>query len=59
MNELTKQQKGILYATCEFDELVNMADRIYVMYNGKIVKELSKAEATYEQLFYYASGGTV
>ncbi len=39
------------------EELLGVADRIYVMYNGKIVKELSKEEATSEKLFYYTAGG--
>ncbi|MBM7704761.1 sugar ABC transporter ATP-binding protein [Metabacillus iocasae] len=55
---LVKQGKGVVYATCEFNELLGIADRIYVIYNGEFVKELSRAEATHEQLFYYAAGGT-
>ncbi|TYR79809.1 sugar ABC transporter ATP-binding protein [Priestia megaterium] len=57
MNRLVKQQKGILYATCEFSELLGIADRIYVMYDGRIVKELTREEATQETIFYYATGG--
>ncbi|WP_110111651.1 sugar ABC transporter ATP-binding protein [Bacillus sp. CGMCC 1.16541] len=58
VNGLVKQGKGVVYATCEFNELIGIADRIYVMYNGAFVKELTRAEATHEQLFYYAAGGT-
>ncbi|MEW4285149.1 sugar ABC transporter ATP-binding protein [Priestia koreensis] len=54
---LAKRKKGVLYATCEFNELLGVADRIYVMYDGQIVKELTKEEATHENLFYYAAGG--
>ena len=57
INGLAKQGKGIVYATCEFNELLGIADRIYVMYDGKIVKELTRAEATQENTFYYAAGG--
>ncbi|MGN7482718.1 sugar ABC transporter ATP-binding protein [Priestia megaterium] len=57
ITNLVSQKKGVVYATCEFEELLGVADRIYVMYNGKIVKELSKEEATSEKLFYYTAGG--
>ncbi len=57
INGLAKQGKGAVYATCEFNELLGIADRIYVMYDGKIVKELTRAEATQENIFYYAAGG--
>ncbi|MFC3883326.1 sugar ABC transporter ATP-binding protein [Bacillus songklensis] len=57
INGLAKKGKGIVYATCEFNELIGIADRIYVMYDGRIVKELSRREATQEIIFYYAAGG--
>jgi simple sugar transport system ATP-binding protein len=57
INGLAKKGKGVIYATCEFNELLGIADRIYVMYDGEIVKELTREEATHETIFYYAAGG--
>lgn len=58
IHQLAEQQKGILYASSEFDELLTVTDRIYVMYDGKIVFETKTSEATEEQLLLYATGGT-
>ncbi|MGE5701241.1 MAG: sugar ABC transporter ATP-binding protein [Clostridia bacterium] len=57
IGQLAQQKKGILYFSCEFQEVIGIADRILVMFEGKIVKELSRAEATQEIIMYYASGG--
>jgi simple sugar transport system ATP-binding protein len=57
INALAEEGKGIVYATCEFNELLGIADRIYVMYDGSIVTELTREEATQETIFYYAAGG--
>lgn len=57
IGELAAQQKGILYFTCEFQEAIGIADRILVMYDGEIVKEISQEEWNPESILYYASGG--
>lgn len=54
---LAAQQKGILYFSCELQEAIGIADRILVMFEGRIVKELSREQATQELIMYYASGG--
>lgn len=55
--KVAKQGKGVIYATCEFSELINLCDRIYVMYNGKIIKELKATDTNEEELLYYSVGG--
>lgn len=57
IGKLAQEGKGIIYATCEFSELLNITDRIYVMYNGKIVKELITSKTTEEELLFYSTGG--
>lgn len=57
IGNLAQQRKGILYFSCEFPEVIGIADRILVMCEGRIVKELSREEATQEVIMYYASGG--
>lgn len=49
--------RGCLYFTSEIHEALGIADRIYVMYDGQIVKEFSREEATQERILLYASGG--
>lgn len=57
IGNLAAQKKGVLYFSCEFQEVLGIADRILVMFEGRIVKELSREEATQEVIMYYASGG--
>ena len=57
IGNLAGQKKGILYFSCEFQEVLGIADCILVMFEGKIVKELSREQATQELIMYYASGG--
>ena len=57
IGKLAEQGKGVLYFSCEFQEVIGIADRILVMFEGKIVKELSRDEVTQELIMYYASGG--
>lgn len=37
--DLTRQGKAVIYATCEFSEILSITDRVYIMYNGAINKE--------------------
>ncbi|GAA0375849.1 sugar ABC transporter ATP-binding protein [Bacillus horti] len=57
IGDLANQGKGILYFSCEHNELIGIADRVLIMYEGQIVKELMREELTQEKLMYYASGG--
>ncbi len=54
---LAENGKGIIYASCEFSEILAIADRTYVMYDGKIVAELTVADTDEKQLLYYSTGG--
>jgi ribose transport system ATP-binding protein len=54
MNELTKRGVGIIMISSELPEVLGMSDRIMVMRQGTIVKELSRAEASEESIMYYA-----
>lgn len=57
MNELVRNGKGIVFISSDFSEILGMCDRILVMYNGSIIKELNRMSATKEQILHYASGG--
>jgi ABC-type sugar transport system ATPase subunit len=56
MNELTKKGVGIIMISSELPEVLGMSDRIMVMRQGTIVKELSRAEASEEAIMNYAVG---
>ncbi|WP_034765102.1 sugar ABC transporter ATP-binding protein [Rossellomorea vietnamensis] len=58
IQSLAEKRKGILYFSCELQEILAISDRILVMYDGRMVKELTKEEATQETILFYASGGT-
>ncbi|WP_040907134.1 ABC transporter ATP-binding protein [Youngiibacter fragilis] len=48
--------KGVLLISLELDEVMNVSDRILVMYEGEIVGELDPKRTTVEELGLYMSG---
>ena len=56
MADLTAQGVGIIMISSELPEILGMSDRIMVMRQGTIVKELSRAEASEEAIMSYAVG---
>lgn len=59
MNELVKQGKSILMISSELPEIIGMSDRIYVMRNRRIVKEIDGNKATQELIMSYAMEGAL
>lgn len=57
IENLAAKGKGTIYATCEFGEILSICDRIYVMYDGEIVKELEAKTTNEQELLYYSTGG--
>lgn len=54
---LAEKGKTVLYVTCEMSEILGVTDRVYVMYDGKIVKELETKDTNEEEILYYSTGG--
>lgn len=48
--------KGILMISFELDEVMSISDRILVMYEGKIVKDVLAKEITVDELGLYMAG---
>lgn len=48
--------KGVLLMSFELEEVMNVSDRILVMYEGEIVGELNPKETTVQELGLYMSG---
>jgi ABC-type sugar transport system ATPase subunit len=57
MDDLTKQGVGVIMISSELPEVLGMSDRIMVMRQGTIVKEIPRAEASEEAIMKYAVGG--
>ena len=54
--ELRDQGKAILLISLELDEVMDVPDRILVMYEGEIVGELDPKQTTVEELGLYMAG---
>ena len=57
MGELVAEGLAIILVTSELPEVLGMADRIMVMYEGRIVESFARGEATAEQIVTAATGG--
>lgn len=55
INELINEGMSIIMISSELPELLAMSDRLYVVAEGKITGELSKAEATQENVMRLAT----
>lgn len=55
--ELAKRGKCVLYASSELSEIVGITDRVYVMYDGSIAKELTTGSSHEEEILLYCTGG--
>lgn len=51
-----KNRKGIIMASSDADEVIGVSDRIFVVFEGEIIAEIDKSEATREKLMEFASG---
>ena len=54
MNELTSRGVSIIMISSELPEILGMSDRILIMNNGRLVKELPVSEATQETILEFA-----
>jgi len=57
IDELAAAGISILMVSSDLTEAVSMADRVLVMRNGRLVKELDAAETNEEEVLAYAIGG--
>jgi len=56
MQSLAAQGAGIIMVSSELIEIMNMSDRIEIVYGGRIVKEFAKGEADEEEVMEYSLG---
>ena len=57
MNQLVASGVTVIMISSELPEVLGMSDRILVMREGEIVKELNWQDASQEKVMYYATGG--
>lgn len=55
--ELAGQGKGILYASSELSDILGMTDRVYVIYDGEVVKEMDTRSTNEAEILFYSTGG--
>ena len=56
MQNLAMQGAGVIMVSSELLEVMNMSDRLEVVFNGRIVKEFNKGQASSEEVMEYALG---
>ncbi len=57
MHDLVNKGNGIIMLSSEVEEIIGMSDRVYIMKNGSIVKELLDNQITDENILTYAMKG--
>lgn len=58
INELLRNDCSIILNSSDFQELIEICDRILVLYEGRIVKELHRSSFNKEDIMFYASGSS-
>lgn len=59
MTDLMRKGTSIILLSSDLNELLGMCDRIMVLFDGKIVKEVQRDDATYKELVEYTANGGV
>jgi putative multiple sugar transport system ATP-binding protein len=55
---MTEERKTVILFSTDYSEILGMCDRIYVMREGRVVREFKAGEVTREQLIGAVVGGT-
>ena len=56
LSELATQGVAVLMISSELPEVLGMADRIVVLFEGRVMREFPRAEATEDALMHAATG---
>jgi rhamnose transport system ATP-binding protein len=56
LSELAREGLAVLMVSSELPEVLGMADRVLVMHEGRLVKELSREQAGEESVMFAATG---
>lgn len=56
ISNIAESGRGVIYASCENNELLSITDRIYVMFDGRIMAELVTANTNEDEIMNYSVG---
>ena len=56
LSELAAQGVAVLMISSELPEVLGMADRIVVLFEGSVTREFARAEATEDAIMHAATG---
>jgi rhamnose transport system ATP-binding protein len=56
LSELAAQGVAVLMISSELPEVLGMADRIVVLFEGRVMREFARAEATEDEIMHAATG---
>ena len=59
INGMAQSGKSIILFTNEYPELYQVADRVLIMYEGRINAELSREELSADKVMYYSTGSNL
>ncbi len=59
LDTLAANGAGILMISSEMNEVVGLSDRVYVMNEGEVVKEIPRGQITQEKILFHALNGSV
>lgn len=54
---LAQKGKAVIYASCELSEIIGITDKVYVVYDGQVAKQLETKDTNEEELLFYSTGG--
>ena len=57
INELAEEGAAVVFLSSDLDELLEICDRVLVMYRGRLAREFARGTASSDQLMAAASGG--
>ncbi|MNW64203.1 Xylose import ATP-binding protein XylG [compost metagenome] len=57
ISQLVQQGAAALLVSVDLEEVVGLADRVLVLYRGRIIAELPSSEASTERILHLASSG--
>ena len=57
MLQLVRENKAVIMVSSDMPEVVSMSDRVMVMRNGRIIKELQRGEISEENILTHSIGG--
>jgi ABC-type sugar transport system ATPase subunit len=57
INEATQEGATVLLVSSELPELLGMSDRILVLFQGRLVADVPRSEATPERILHFSMTG--